>query len=216
MSKPTKLAEKNNTSEKRYIRVMTSAYKRSPAEKSSKKSAPGSERRVAEEGLKRKHGKIEVKESKKPENTVEEKISEAEEVFHNIVMHLTDHSGMGDALWFEVGEDLSIFSINEFCLITGMKCVGSTHLAPVVDNRLMIIYFSPLRGVSREHLELQLSNANFDNNDDAVKLSLVYMIFCIFLVNANFVKIDPKYFALADNLNEFNAFSWGVLSWETT
>ena len=55
-------------------------------------------------------------------------------VFHNIVMCLTDHSGIGDALWFEVSEDLSRFSINEFCLITGMKCVGSTHLAPAVDN----------------------------------------------------------------------------------
>ncbi|GMN29006.1 hypothetical protein TIFTF001_049489 [Ficus carica] len=57
---------------------------------------------------------------------------------HNIVMRLTDHSRMGDALWFEVGEDLGRFSINEFCMITGMKCVGSIYLAPAVDNRLMI------------------------------------------------------------------------------
>ena len=42
------------------------------------------------------------------------------------------------------------------------------------------------------------------------------MIFCISLTNANSVKIDPKYFALADNLEEFNAFPWGVLSWEAT
>ena len=42
------------------------------------------------------------------------------------------------------------------------------------------------------------------------------MIFCIPLANANSVKIDPKYFALADNLEEFNAFPWGVLSWEAT
>ncbi|GMN73872.1 hypothetical protein TIFTF001_055749, partial [Ficus carica] len=34
---------------------------------------------VAEEGLKRKHGEIEVKESKKPKSAVKEKISEAEE-----------------------------------------------------------------------------------------------------------------------------------------
>ncbi|GMN39837.1 hypothetical protein TIFTF001_009058 [Ficus carica] len=136
--------------------------------------------------------------------------------FHNIVMRLTDHLGIGDALWFEVGEDLGRFFINELCLITSMKCVGSTHLALVVNNRLMTRYFSPLKGVSREHLELQLSNANFDNDDDAVKLSLLYMIFCIPLANANSVKIDPKYFALADNLAEFNAFPWDVLSWEAT
>ncbi|GMN31473.1 hypothetical protein TIFTF001_044583 [Ficus carica] len=152
---------------------MVSAYKRSPAEKSSKKPAPESERRVAEEGLNRKQEEIEVKESKKPKSAIEEKISEVEEyegvihqpciqqflklntlgwaekIFHNIVMCLTDHSGMGDVLWFKVGENMGKFSINEFCLITGMKCVGFTHLAPVVDNRLVTIYFSSLRGVSR-------------------------------------------------------------------
>ncbi|GMN27884.1 hypothetical protein TIFTF001_051618 [Ficus carica] len=42
------------------------------------------------------------------------------------------------------------------------------------------------------------------------------MIFCILLANTNSVKIDPKYFTLADNLAEFNAFPWGVLSWEVT
>ncbi|GMN59370.1 hypothetical protein TIFTF001_028442 [Ficus carica] len=61
-----------------------------------------------------------------------------------------------------------------------------------------------------------MSNANFDNDDDAVKLSLLYMIFCIHLSNANSVKIDPKFFALADNLDDFNDFPWGMLSWEAT
>ncbi|GMN47952.1 hypothetical protein TIFTF001_017126 [Ficus carica] len=92
---------------------------------------------------------------------------------------------MGDALWFDVGEDLDRFSINEFCLITGMKCVGSTHLALAVDNRLMRRYFLTLRGVSREHLKLQLSNAKFGNDNDDVKLGLLYMIFCIRFANAN-------------------------------
>ncbi|GMN64416.1 hypothetical protein TIFTF001_033487 [Ficus carica] len=105
-------------------------------------------------------------------------------------MRLTDHSGMGDALWFEVGEDLGRFSINEFCLITDMKCVGFTHLLS------------------------ELLNVNFANDDDAVKLSLLYMIFCIPLSNENSVKIDPKFFDLADNLDDFNDFPWGVLSWE--
>jgi hypothetical protein len=137
------------------------------------------------------------------------------QVFHNIVMRLTDHSAMGDALWFEVGEELGRFSINEFCLITGMKCVGPTHI-PVVERRLITRYFPTLTGVSREHLELQLSNANFDTDDDAVKLSLLYLMFSIPLSNANSVKIDPKFFSLADNLDDFNDFPWGVLSWEAT
>ncbi|GMN63444.1 hypothetical protein TIFTF001_032518 [Ficus carica] len=137
------------------------------------------------------------------------------QVFHNIVMRLTTHSAMGDALWFELGEDLVRFSINEFCLITGLNCVGSTHL-PVVESRLMSRYFSNVRGVTRENLELQISNSKFDNDNDAVKLSLLYIVFCIPLSNASSVKIDPKYFALADNLDAFNEFPWGVLSWEAT
>ncbi|GMN70424.1 hypothetical protein TIFTF001_039464 [Ficus carica] len=137
------------------------------------------------------------------------------QVFHNIVMRLTTHSAMGDALWFELGEDLVRFSINEFCLITGLNCVGSTHL-PVVESRLMSKYFPDVRGVTREYLELQMSNSKFDNDDDAVKLSLLYIVFSIPLSNASSVKIDPKYFALADNLDAFNEFPWGVLSWEAT
>ncbi|GMN73787.1 hypothetical protein TIFTF001_052248, partial [Ficus carica] len=79
MSKTTKLAKKNIIPEKRYFRVMASAYKRPPAEKCSKKPTPENERRVAEKGLKRKQGEIEIKESKKPKSAVEEKISEVEE-----------------------------------------------------------------------------------------------------------------------------------------
>ncbi|GMN54977.1 hypothetical protein TIFTF001_024101 [Ficus carica] len=65
-------------------------------------------------------------------------------------------------------------------------------------------------------MEVQLSNVKFDNDDDAVKVGLLYMIFYIPLANANSMKIDPKYFALADNLEEFNAIPLGVLSWEAT
>ncbi|GMN22436.1 hypothetical protein TIFTF001_040255 [Ficus carica] len=99
----------------------------------------------------------------------------AGQIFHNIAMRLMSHRGMGDALCFELGEAISRFSINEFCLITGLNCVGSTHF-PVVESRLITRYFSTLRGVSRENLEVQMSNAKFDNDDDAVKLSLLYII----------------------------------------
>ncbi|GMN47610.1 hypothetical protein TIFTF001_016789 [Ficus carica] len=184
MSKPMTLTEKNITPEKRSFRVMASAEKRPSREKNPKKLAPEKKRRVPEEGLKRKQGEIEVKESKKAKRTLEEnKNSDVEEVLHNIVMRLTDHLGM-----------------------------GSTYLALAVDNQLMSRYFSTLRAVSREHLEVQLSNAKLDNDNGAVKLGLLYMIFCIPLANANSIKIDRNYFALADNLVEFNAFPWGVLS----
>ncbi|GMN48653.1 hypothetical protein TIFTF001_017821 [Ficus carica] len=174
-----------------------------PTKMSEKNTSP--ERRFEE-----KTGEMDVNDLKKLISAVEDKISKSEEVFHNIVMRLTDHSGMGDALCFELGEDLGRFSINEFCLITGLKCVGSTHL-PVIESQLISRYFSTLRGVSRENLELQMSNAKFDNDDDAVKLSLLYIIFCIPLSNASSIKTDPKFFALADNLDAFNDFPWDTL-----
>ncbi|GMN48000.1 hypothetical protein TIFTF001_017167 [Ficus carica] len=139
---------------------MASVEKRPPAEIIPKKPTLEKNRRAPDEGLKRKQGEIEVKESKKPKRAIDEKKN-------------------SDTEEFEVGEDLGRFFINEFCLITDMKC---------------------------------LSNAKFDNDDDTIKLGLLYMIFCIPLANANSVKIDPKYFALADNLEEFNAFLWVVLS----
>ncbi|GMN59529.1 hypothetical protein TIFTF001_028618 [Ficus carica] len=139
----------------------------------------------------------------------------AGQIFHNIAMRLMSHRGMGDALCFGLGEAVGRFSINEFCLITGLNCVGST-LLPIVESRLITRYFSTLRGVSRENLEVQMSNAKFDNDDDAVKLSLLYIMFSIPLSNASAVKIGPQFFALADDLDAFNSFPWGVLSWEAT
>ena len=140
----------------------------------------------------------------------------AGQLFHNIVMRLTDHSDNGDAMWFQVGEQLGRFSIAEFGLITGMKCVGSTHIPLMAEPRLIKRYFSTVRGVSRENLELQMSNAKFDDDEDAIRLALLYVIFCIPLSNASSVKIDPKFFALAEELEAFNQFPWGVLSWEAT
>ena len=139
----------------------------------------------------------------------------AGQIFHNIAMRLMSHRGMGDALCFGLGAAVGRFSINEFCLITSLNCVGST-LLPVVESQLITRYFSTLRGVSRENLEVQMSNAKFDNDDDAVKLSLLYIMFSIPLSNASAVKIGPQFFALADDLDAFNSFPWGVLSWEAT
>ncbi|GMN46972.1 hypothetical protein TIFTF001_016138 [Ficus carica] len=128
-----------------------------PRKMSEKNSSP-------EISPKRTQGEIEVNDTNKFMSSPEMNIADPEMLFHNIVMRLTDHSSMGDALWFEVGEDL----------------------------------------------------ANLDNDDDAVKLSLLYLTFSIPLSNANSVKIDPKFFALADNIAEFNDFPWGVLSWKAT
>ncbi|GMN62589.1 hypothetical protein TIFTF001_031677 [Ficus carica] len=218
MSTPTKMSEKNTSLEKKPVRVKST--KSSSADKSPK-------------NMKRKHEDVDVKDSKSEEITKSEEYESvkqqpyiqqfmhldtlgwAGQIFHNIAMRLMSHRGMGDALCFELGEAVGRFSINEFCLITGLNCVGSTHL-PVVESRLIARYFSTLRGVSRENLEVQMSNAKFDNDDDAVKLSLLYIMYSIPLSNASAVKIGPQFFALADDLDAFNSFPWGVLSWEAT
>ncbi|GMN48256.1 hypothetical protein TIFTF001_017427 [Ficus carica] len=175
------MSEKNTSLERRSVRVTAKSSKRSSADKSPKNLIPAIERMVSDAGLKRKQGEMDIKDSKS-----EDKISKSDEVFHNIAMRLTAHSGMGFA-----------------------------HL-PVVESRLISRYFSMLRGVSRENLKLQMSNAKFDNDNDTVKLSLLYIMFSIPLSNASAVKIDPKFFALADDLDAFNSFPWGVFSWEAT
>ncbi|GMN54566.1 hypothetical protein TIFTF001_023689 [Ficus carica] len=83
MSKLTKMTEKNITPEKRSLRIMASADKMPPAEKSSKKPAPDSNRRRGS----RQKSKLRNQRSRK--------------VFYNIVMQMTDHSEIGDALRFE-------------------------------------------------------------------------------------------------------------------
>ncbi|GMN46132.1 hypothetical protein TIFTF001_015320 [Ficus carica] len=90
MSKPTMLVEKNITPEKRSLRVMTLAEKMPNAEKIPKKPAPEKKRRVPEEGLKKKQGEIEVKESKNAKRAIEEKRnSDVEETCSNLKQWLS-------------------------------------------------------------------------------------------------------------------------------
>ncbi|GMN60453.1 hypothetical protein TIFTF001_029542 [Ficus carica] len=182
------MSAKNTSLLRRSARLSSQPTTSSSADK---KPVPEMETMVSDAGLKIKQGEMGVNDAEELISSLEAKLLKAEEVFHNIVMRLTTHSAMGDAIWFELGEDLVRFSINEFCLITGLNCVGSTHL-PVVESRLMSRYFSDVRGVTREYLELQMSNSKFDNDDDAVKLSLLYIVFSIPLSNASSVKIDPN------------------------
>ena len=81
-----------------------------------------------------------------------------------------------------------------------MNCVGSTYLTLVENNRLLSRFFPTLQFVSRDNLDTMLFIARFDHDDNVVKLALIYMIFCISLVDSKSVKIDAKYFAFADNL----------------
>ncbi|GMN54087.1 hypothetical protein TIFTF001_023229 [Ficus carica] len=115
------MSDVKKTLERRSARVPAKSSKCKRADERAKKTIPNVERMISDAVLKQKQGGIDVNDSKKLINSVEGKISTAEEVFHNTVMHLTNNSAMGDALWFQLGEDLGRFSINEFCLITGLN-----------------------------------------------------------------------------------------------
>ncbi|GMN67480.1 hypothetical protein TIFTF001_036539 [Ficus carica] len=92
------MSDVKKTLERRLARVPAKSSKCKPADESAKKTVPEMERMVSDAGLKRKQGGIDVNESKKLISFVEGKISKTEDVFHNTVMRLTNHSVMGDAL----------------------------------------------------------------------------------------------------------------------
>ena len=150
-----------------------------------------------------------------------DKLRWAGQVVHNLVMRLAEPSNPTDkdALWFEVGEDIGRFSIKEFSLITGLKCVGSTFLKPpTVKPSLVKKYFATHQHLTRQTIEEVLTDKDmkFDTDDDAIRLGMLYVLSSIILANGKTVRIPMTYVELVEDIEGFNDYPWGIPAWEMT
>ena len=102
-------------------------------------------------------------------------------------------------------------------LITEWKREGEANHKYVVmtkRNAFAKAYFKDPIKLKRETLETWFLDARVQNDEDVVKLALVYVVACLLLHNYLTVSL-PKFFVnLVDNLNKFNNYLWGKLVWE--
>ncbi|CAL2257824.1 unnamed protein product [Prunus armeniaca] len=117
---------------------------------------------------------------------------------------------------FIVGNKLIQFTAQHFCLITGLR-FGKLPFIPKASNEncsLKRKYFS----TNKPATVSDLYNAFIDctDDEDAVKLEMVYFAVFVLLGTEKHVNIDMRYLKLAEDLEEFDKYPWGAVSYAMT
>ncbi|KAL6569599.1 hypothetical protein OROMI_014113 [Orobanche minor] len=119
-------------------------------------------------------------------------------------------------IWFEFGEKRVRFGLPEFCLISGMNGLGNSDVSGYSgkESALVAKYFGESR-VTRAFIQSVYEEASFDNDEEAVRLSAIYLLFNLLLAAAppRYVDMDLlTYTAIGD----LNVFPWGKICFDQT
>ncbi|XP_044460529.1 uncharacterized protein LOC123192149 [Mangifera indica] len=126
-----------------------------------------------------------------------------------------------DEFWFRIsGVDVR-FSPFEFVLVTGLSFSRRTDVSSYIPrssgHRIRSTYFRGCSKVQYHDIErVFLSRAWGDDDIDAVKLALLYILHMVLLGNDRRKKVSTEYLQLVDHLDGFNSYPWGVVVWQMT
>ncbi|KAL6505635.1 hypothetical protein OROHE_023014 [Orobanche hederae] len=119
-------------------------------------------------------------------------------------------------MWFEFGELRVRFALPEFCLITGLRGDGFFELSEFEDlNSDLISKFFGGNRVTRALIDSTYKDVVFEDDNEAVRLSVIYLLFNYLLAAAphRFVERAILNFAAC---GDFNVFPWGKVRFEQT
>ena len=141
------------------------------------------------------------------------------QLVHNLLLRQIQ-SPVKSEMWFAVGGKTLRFSIQEFCLITGLECGPEP---PVLNKEKRdgsrSFRSSMLNGEVRfnnKTLEVMFKAASSDNDEDMVKLALLYFVETVLFGKDQKVHIGAQHIELLEDLETFNKFPWGQKCYEIT
>ncbi|KAL5856605.1 hypothetical protein ACOSQ3_004063 [Xanthoceras sorbifolium] len=124
-----------------------------------------------------------------------------------------------DEMWFKVGDNGIRFSIQEFCIVTGLNC--GPYPSVVVDKK--VTSFGLIDGLLNGDMNLDnttledvFMKASFSDDLTMVKLALLYCLENVFLGREKGSPIDSEHIRLVDDLDQFNEYPWGRVCFEMT
>ncbi|XP_038688746.1 uncharacterized protein LOC119987912 [Tripterygium wilfordii] len=122
---------------------------------------------------------------------------------------------------FKFAGKRATFSIAEFALITGLLCGDVPPLSSLIDtsvHRIRDLYFGGNKSIGRNKLdEVFMSCApEPGKEEDVLKLALVYFLESVLLPRERSRNIDIQWLQLVDNVNVFNKYPWGSVSYART
>ncbi|CAL2266738.1 unnamed protein product [Prunus armeniaca] len=140
------------------------------------------------------------------------------QVVHRLLMRKADLKTVTqvNGIKFIVGNKLIQFTAQHFCLITGLR-FGKLPFIPKATNEncsLKRKYFSSNKPPTL--LDLHTAFIECTDDDDALKLGMVYFAIFVLLGTEKHVLIDMRYLKLAEDLEEFDKYPWGAVSYAMT
>ncbi|KAK3195460.1 hypothetical protein Dsin_026770 [Dipteronia sinensis] len=133
-------------------------------------------------------------------------------IVYRLLLRELHHDGPEDEMRFMLGPRSVRFSKVEFGLITGLKfgVIPDTTRYEMVQNGIHQRYFIGVAEVDYEQLRAVLRIGVFEEQYDAVKLCLLYMLNWILMGLDERDKVPLWHFRLVEDLDAFNAFPWGA------
>ncbi|BBN68763.1 hypothetical protein Prudu_566S000600, partial [Prunus dulcis] len=140
------------------------------------------------------------------------------QIIHGLLMRKADPKTVTqvNGIKFIVGNKLIQFTAQQFCLITGLR-FGKLPFIPKATNEncsLKRKYFSTNKPATL--LDLHTAFIECTDDEDALKLGMVYFANFVLLGTEKHVLIDMRYLKLAEDLDEFDKYPWGAVSYAMT
>ena len=132
------------------------------------------------------------------------------QLVHCLLLREVNHPAT-DEIWFSIGGYNLRFSIGEFGIITGLKCVDDfdrSSIANYEKNTLIEKYFNGADKVKREAVEECFFSGKFDCDEDAVKIAVLYFVMMYFFTSPKDKFVIKDYVDIVD-AGLFNEYCWG-------
>ncbi|CAL8168635.1 unnamed protein product [Prunus armeniaca] len=145
------------------------------------------------------------------------KIQFSGQIVHGVVLRRVVGQGVKDldGLSFLIGCDVAQFTRQDFCLIIGL-CFGEVPEVSSGESdeiRLQKRYFID-EGITCNALEEAFLRCT--KEDDIYKLALVYFVELVVLGRDKHLNINLNYLTLVKDLDAFNRYPWGLVSFDKT
>ncbi|GER27796.1 hypothetical protein STAS_03531 [Striga asiatica] len=145
----------------------------------------------------------------------------ASQIIHHLLQRtLKSSENEKDAVWFKFGEKEARFGLQEFSLVSGFKIVHDVASYEVPERSSSLLHlFKGKRGKLTKKDLLNKFDDLVKKEEDAdliYKLGLLTVLEHVVLSNECRTLVDEKWFHLVENLEEFNSYPWGNLSYEYT
>ncbi|KAK2661998.1 hypothetical protein Ddye_000572 [Dipteronia dyeriana] len=139
---------------------------------------------------------------------------------HQLLLRQVENPNTNE-MWFSVGEKLIRFSMQEFCIVTGLDCspYPSVDVHSKVEGirlRDEVFFGNMDLHININDLEAASVKASIDNDKTIVKLALLYLLETVLLVTGKNPPLNSQHLLLVDDLEKFNKYLWGRVCFEMT